>query len=182
MAMSEGSLVLDIPLRKSDILWIRRLVFNLVWTPIAFVLIWLAVSTLWLFFLVSLPGLVSLSIGLVLSGSAQVYHELGWLSRLPAEIPSREKMGLIPRWLPIAVTAIAVIVSGFIIRLGIEWFRLFFPTGLWIVFNLTAAFATFSLGALIVGFWPLLLIQLYWEHREGKVIVKQGNYWVGKGA
>jgi hypothetical protein len=97
------------------------------------------------------------------------------------EIPSREKMRRIRWWHVIVVAPIVTVTSSFIIQPGIEWLRLFSPAGLWIVFNLAAAFVTFSLGALIVGFWPLLLTQLYWEHIEEKVIVKQGNYWVGKG-
>jgi hypothetical protein len=177
MAMDEGSMVLDTSTHRWDILRVRRLIVNVIWTPIAIVLMWFALTTPWIFFLVSLPGLVSFSVGLILSVVGQVHHELGWSSRLPWEIPSPEKMRRNRLWfLIIAIPSVLVIV--FVSHYGIEWLRLFSPLGLWIGFNLAAALLIFILGVLIFGAWPLLLTQLYWEHKKGKIIVKQGKYLV----
>jgi hypothetical protein len=179
IGLDEGVLDIGTSIHKWDILRVRRLIVNLIWTPIAIVLMWLFLTTPWIFFLVSLPGLVSFSVGLMLSVVVQVHSELGWSSRLPAEIPSREKIRRTRWWHLIIMIPLGILIA-FVINFGMQWLHLFSPIGLWIVFILTAGFVIFILGALIVGFWPLLFTQLYWEHKEGRIIVKQGNYWVGK--
>ncbi len=181
IGLDEGIPVFDASTYRWDILRVRRLIFNLIWTPIAIVLMWLFLTTPWIFFLVSLPGLVSFSVGLMLSVVVQVHHELGWSSRLLAKIPYREKIRRIRWWHLIIMIPLGILFT-FVINFGIQWLHLFSPIGLWILFILSAGFVIFILGALIVGFWPLLFTQLYWERKEGKIIVKHGNYWVGKGA
>ena len=140
---------------------------------------WLAVTTPWVFFLATVPGLISLSLGLLLSSIVQVHLDLGLSARLPLEIPSREKKRI--RWLYWLIYIPFGIILTFVIQYGISWLHLYSPVGLWIVATLAAGFVTFILGVLVFGFWPSLLTQLYLEHKEGKTIVKQGNYWVGEG-
>lgn len=162
-----------------NILHNRKLIFNLVWTPIAFLLMWLALTTPWVFFLVSAPGLISLFLGFSLSSIVQVYSSLGWSARLPLEIPPREKRRF--HWWELLIFMPLYIILTFVTWNGIAWLQLNSPIGLWIVVTLAAGFVTFILCVLVPGFWPSLLAQLYWEHREGKTIVKQDNYWVGEG-
>jgi len=178
--LDEGTHVLDASTSRWNVLRNRRLAITLGWTPIAFLLMWLAVTTPWRFFLINVPGLISLSLGFLLSGIPQVHHELGWSARLPAEIPSREKIRQI-RWWYLLIWIPLGIIQTFLIQYGISWLHLYSPVGLWIVATLIAGFFTFILGVLVLGSWPLLLTQLYWEHKEGKTIVKQGNYWVCEG-
>jgi len=167
-----GRLVADVVIRRRDKLRLRRLVFNLVWTGFCFGLVWLAVATPFVFFLLSPIGLASFAFGAGLSLLLQVRGEWGWTSRLPQEIPVvRRHLG----WRQF----IPALAAGIVTNLFIVGIRLFLPTAVWLLAVGVSALLTFVLGVFVVGLWPALVVQLLWEARAGKIIVKQGTYWVG---
>jgi hypothetical protein len=168
-----GSLVADVAIRWQDKLRLRRLLFNLVWMSVCVGLVWFAVATLFVFFLLSPIGIGSFAFGAVLSLLLQVRSERGWSSRLPQEIPTvRRHFG----WRQF----VAGLAGAIVANLTVVGIRLFLPGALWILAVGVSALLTFVLGVFVVGFWPALVVQLLWETRAGKRIVKQGKYWVGR--
>jgi hypothetical protein len=171
-SQDEGRLVADVAIRHGDKLRLRRLLFNLVWTGFCFGLVWLAVTTPFVFFLLSPIGVASFAFGAVLSLLLQVRGAWRWTSRLPQEIPAvRRHFG----WRQF----VAALAGTILANLTVVGIRLFLPEVVWILAVGVSALLTFVLGVFVVGFWPALVVQLLWETRAGKIIVKQGKYWVG---
>ena len=167
-----GRLVADVAIRRRDELRLRRLVFNLVWMGVCLGLGWLAVTTPFVFFLLSPIGIASFAFGAVLSLVLQVRYDWRWTSRLPLEIPAvRRHLG----WRQF----IAALAGAILANLTVVGVRLFLPEMVWILALGVSALLTFILGVFIPGFWPALVVQLLWETRAGRIIVKQGKYWVG---